>query len=255
MGGRLPESVIPPAHVLEVRTLGRLYCALMDERRGWQQRIQAQLFHQGAPPIAALLTQTGRQGLASAELSAAGRQYVEAALGRVDELTEQIAPLRTQLVTFAGRQPGCQALQCHYGIGPLCAVIIWAEVGDARRFATSGQLVRYAGLDVTVYSSAGKRSPGHLSRQGSAQLQWAAFEAAKSATHRGSPDYTSTSFPMTSVLGELGRRRYPERDVATSQETDVGGAFWHTSSITLRRSSSLSSSYIETQTIHGRSTR
>ena len=33
----------------------------------------------------------------------------------------------------------------------------------------------------------------------------------------------STSFPMTSVLGELGRRRYPERDVDTSQETDVGG--------------------------------
>jgi transposase len=94
MGGRLPESVIPPAHVLEVRTLGRLYSALMDER-GWQQRIQAQLFHQGAPPIAALLTQTGRQGLASAELSAAGRQYVEGALGRVDELTEQVAPLRT----------------------------------------------------------------------------------------------------------------------------------------------------------------
>ena len=91
----MPESVIPPGHVLEVRTLGRLYCALMDERRGWQQRIQAQLFHQGAPPIAALLTQTGRQGLACAELSAAARQYVEGALGRVDELTEQIAPLRT----------------------------------------------------------------------------------------------------------------------------------------------------------------
>jgi transposase len=187
--GRLPESVIPPAHVLEVRTLGRLYCALMAERRGWQQRIQAQLFHQGAPPIAALLTQTGRQGLASAQLSAAGRQYVEAALRCIDELTEQIAPLRTQLVSLAGRQPGCRALQCHYGIGPLCAVIIWAEVGDARRFATSAQLVRYAGLDVTVYSSAGKRSPGHLSRQGSAELRWAAFEAAKSATHRGSPDY------------------------------------------------------------------
>jgi transposase len=181
--------VIPPAHVLEVRTLGRLYCASMAERRGWQQRIQAQLFHQGAPPIAALLTQPGRQGLARAELSAAGRQYVEAALRRIDELTEQIAPLRTQLVSFAGRQPGCWTLQCHYGIGPLCAVIIWAEVGDARRFATSGQLVRYAGLDVTVYSSAGKRSPGHPSRQGSAALRWAAFEAAKSATHRGSPDY------------------------------------------------------------------
>ena len=37
--GRFPESWIPPAHVMEVRTLGRLYCALMDERRSWQQRI------------------------------------------------------------------------------------------------------------------------------------------------------------------------------------------------------------------------
>ena len=32
--GRFPESWIPPAHVVEIRTLGRLYCTLMDERRG-----------------------------------------------------------------------------------------------------------------------------------------------------------------------------------------------------------------------------
>jgi len=31
--GRLPESWIPPGHVLEIRTKGRLYLALMDERR------------------------------------------------------------------------------------------------------------------------------------------------------------------------------------------------------------------------------
>ena len=30
---RLPESWAPPSHVLEVRTLGRLYVTLMDERR------------------------------------------------------------------------------------------------------------------------------------------------------------------------------------------------------------------------------
>src|SRR5918992_2900845 len=46
---RLPESWIPPSHMLEVRSLGRLYVALMDERRAWQQRIHAQLFHQGVP--------------------------------------------------------------------------------------------------------------------------------------------------------------------------------------------------------------
>ena len=93
------------------------------------------------------------------------------------------------MVNFARRQVGCPALQAHYGIGWLCAAIIWAEIGDARRFTSSDQLVRFAGLDVTVYSSDGKRSPGHLSRQGSPELRWAAFEAAKCAARRGSPDY------------------------------------------------------------------
>jgi transposase len=187
--GRFPESWIAPAHVLEIRTLGRLYCALMDERRAWQQRTHAQLFHQGCPPIRALLSVAGREALAGAELSAVGRQYVDTALRRIDELSTEIEPLRTQLVNFARHQAGCQALQRHYGIGWLCAAIIWAEIGDARRFSSSDQLVRFAGLDVTVYSSDGKRSPGHLSRQGSPELRWAAFEAAKCAARGGSPDY------------------------------------------------------------------
>ena len=187
--GRFPESWIPPVQVLEIRTLGRLYCTLMDERRAWQQRVHAQLFHQGCPPIRALLSEPGRDALTRVDLSAAGRQYVDTALRRIDELGTEIGPLRTQLVNFARRQVGCQALQAHYGIGWLCAAIIWAEIGDARRFTSSDQLVRLAGLDITVYSSDGKRSPGHLSRQGSPQLRWAAFEAAKCAARRSSPDY------------------------------------------------------------------
>ena len=187
--GRFPESWIPPAHVVVVRSLGRLYCALMEERRGWQQRIHAQLFHQGCPPVKALLSEAGRAEIAVAELSAAGRQYVDTALRRIDELSAEIDPLRAQLVSFAHRQAGCRALQRQYGIGGLCAAIMWAEIGDARRFSTSDQLVRFAGLDVTVYSSDTKRAPGCLSRQGSPQLRWAAFEAAKCAARRGSPDY------------------------------------------------------------------
>ena len=147
------------------------------------------MFHQGCPPIKALLSAAGREALARAQLSAAGRQYVDTALRRIDELSAEIEPLRAQLVNFARRQQGCQALQRHYGIGWLCAAIIWAEIGDARRFRSSDQLVRFAGLDITVYSSDSKRSPGHLSRQGSPELRWAAFEAARCAARRGSPDY------------------------------------------------------------------
>jgi transposase len=217
--GRFPESWIPLAHVLEMRTLGRLYCTLMDERRAWQQRIHAQLFHQGCPPIRALLSTAGRETLARAELSAAGRQYVDTALRRTDELSAEIEPLRAQLINFARRQRGCQALQArHYGVGWLCAVIIWAEIGDVRRFSSSDQLVRFAGLDVTVYSSAGKCAPGHLSRQGSPELRWAAFEAAKCAARRGSPDYAyyhrvaarpgNSKDPTLAVERKLLRRCY-----------------------------------------------
>jgi transposase len=189
--GEVPESWIPPWHVVEVRTLGRLYCALMDQRRAWQQRIHAQLFHQGCPPVRGLLTVAGRERLAEAELSPAGRCWVATGLAAIDALTELITPVRAELVAFARHHRGCRALQEHlYGVGWLCAAIIWAELGECRRFRNSDQAVRFTGLDITVYSSDGKRAPGHLARQGPPELRWALFEAAKSAARPSSPDYT-----------------------------------------------------------------
>src|ERR1700739_4842809 len=125
--GRFPESWIPPAHVLEIRTLGRLYCTLMDERRAWQQRVHAQLFHQGCPPIRALLSEAGRAALASVEVSAGGGPNWDTASRRNAELTAEIDPLRTQFVGFARRQRGCQGLRGHYGFGWVVAAIMWAE--------------------------------------------------------------------------------------------------------------------------------
>lgn len=186
---RLPESWIPPEPVLEVRSLGRLYAALMEERRAWQQRIHAQLYHQGVPPIASLLTVEGRGSLAAADLSPAGRRVVTSALTAIDALTLQIDPLRSELAGVGRRQPGARALTQHYGIGALCAAIIWAELGDCRRFSHSDQAVRYSGLDVTVWSSDGRRSPGRLARQGPPALRWALFEAGKAAARSASPDH------------------------------------------------------------------
>src|SRR6266498_4700351 len=140
---RLPESWAPPSHVLEVRTLGRLYVTLMDERRAWQQRIHAQLFHQGVPSVRALLTSDGRVALAKAELSPAGVQMLHTALAAVESLTLQILPLRAQLQTIGCNQPAVVALTQQYGIGLLSGTIIWAELGDCRRFSNSHQAVRF----------------------------------------------------------------------------------------------------------------
>jgi transposase len=60
------------------------------------------------------------------------------------------------------------------GVGEITAAALWAELGDTRRFSSSREAVRHAGLDITVYSSDGKRPPGKLSRQGSPLLNLAA---------------------------------------------------------------------------------
>ena len=213
---RLPESWIPPAHVLEVRTRGRVYVAVMNQRRVWPQRIQAQLFHQGVAKRAGLLTAEGRAHLQSADLSPAGRQMVEVALRIIDASGVEADLLRDELKGFARRQPGCRALVDElFGVGELTAAIIWAEMGDTRRFSSSDQAVRHTGLDITVYESDGKRSPGRLSRQGPPALRWALFEAALPAARLGSPDHgyflaarerVGTKRAYLSVARKLARR-------------------------------------------------
>ena len=49
MAARLPESWIPPAHLLDLRARVRLRHTLSDQRGEWQQRIQAVLYHHGCP--------------------------------------------------------------------------------------------------------------------------------------------------------------------------------------------------------------
>jgi transposase len=188
---RLPESWVPPGHILDLRTLVRLRKTLVDERTAWLQRIHAQLFHHGLPrPEHDLLSRQTRAWLAQVPLPEASRHALDLALRRVDVASAEIHPLERWLRQFARRQPGCKALIAqHYGIGEVTAPTILAELGDVRRFRNGDAVVRYTGLDVTVYSSDGKRSPGRLAKQGPPVLRWALFEAARHAARPRSPDF------------------------------------------------------------------
>jgi transposase len=99
----------------------------------------------------------------------------------------------------------------------LSGTIIWAELGDCHRFSSADQVVRFAGLDVSVWSSNTRRSAGHLARQGSAELRWALYEAAKCAAKVTSPDYAyyvalcsrlTPKQAALSVARKLARRCY-----------------------------------------------
>jgi transposase len=185
----LPESWIPPAHLADLRTVVRLRKALVDNRSAWIRRIQAQLFHHGLPSAPHLQTLAGRDYVLSVGLPPASRQVVEVGCRLLEVFDDEVEVLDRQLEAFAKLQPGCQVLQRQWGIGPILSASILAELGDTRRFSSSRQSVRFAGLDVTVEESDGKRSRGHLSRQGSPVLRWALYEAAGGAWRKASPDH------------------------------------------------------------------
>jgi transposase len=188
--GRLPEAWLPPEHVRQWRSRARLRNTLVAERTSWIQRIRATLFHHGIPGAPDdLRTLAGRQFLTGLQLPIDARERISVALEMIDLLEIQIATSERDLRPLARRQTGCQALMTQYGMGEISALVTLCELGDVTRLRASRQAVRMAGIDIGVHRSDRHAQLGKLTRQGSAPLRWALYEAAQSASHRGSPDY------------------------------------------------------------------
>ncbi len=193
--GRLPECWIPPVAVLECRALLETYHDLRTQHTAWVQRIHAVLFHQGAPPLGegTLRTDQGIAALraaAAAHLSPAGQLQVATALDMLAALEVRMDMLRCQLRDAAAHLTGAKVLAARlYGVGPVTALALTCWLGGAGRFSSSRKAVRFTGLDITVYSSDGKRSPGRLSRQGPPVLRWAVYEAGKTHARASAPDH------------------------------------------------------------------
>ena len=193
--GRLPECWIPPGHILEARALLELYHDLRAEHTAWVQRIHAVLFHQGAPALGAgtLRTAQGVAALRAAAagwLSPAGQLQVATALEVLEALETRMHELRHQLTAAARQLTGAKVLAARlYGVGPVTGLAITCWLAGAGRFSSSRQAVRFAGLDVTVWSSDRKGPPGRLSRQGPPVLRWAVYEAGKTHARASAPDH------------------------------------------------------------------
>jgi transposase len=193
--GRLPECWIPPGRILECRALLETYHDLRAEHTAWVQRIHAVLFHQGAPALGEGALRTG-QGLAAlrevsaVRLSPAGQLQVATALDVIEALEARMHELRHQLTDAARHLTGAKVLAARlYGVGPVTALALTCWLGGAGRFSSSRQAVRFAGLDVTVWSSDRKGPPGRLSRQGPPVLRWALYEAGKTHARAPAPDH------------------------------------------------------------------
>ena len=172
------------------------YHDLRAEHTAWVQRVHAVFSRQGAPALADGALRAGRCDLealraaAACCLSPAGQLQVAVALEVLDALEAQLEVLRRELLQAARRLTGARVLAARlYGVGPVTALAMTCWLGGAGRFSSSRKAVRFAGLDITVYSSDSKRSPGRLSRQGPPVLRWAVYEAGKVHARGTAPDH------------------------------------------------------------------
>src|SRR6266581_25565 len=211
--GRLPECWIPPGHILEARALLELYHDLRAEHTAWVQRIHAVLFHHGAPALGAGTLRTG-QGVAALQavtascLSPAGQLQISTALEVIEALEARMHAVRHQLLAAARHLTGAKVLAARlYGVGPFAALAMTCWLAGEGRFSSSRQAVRFAGLDVTVWSSDRKGPPGRLSRQGPPVLRWAVYEAGQ--THARSSARTTATTPPSRTARTASAPRCP----------------------------------------------
>jgi transposase len=225
----LPQSWIPPAQIQQLRDRTRLRKALAEDRRRWGQRLHAYLLHEGWPcSRSQLLRPPGLRWAAALRLPAHARLQVDSLLAVMAALQEQLDTVESELRRFARDDERCQALQSIYGIGPILACHLLAEIGEARRFRHPAQITRLAGLDPVVDESGETRRRGHLAKAGSPHLRWALVEAAVHAHRPTSPDLAlyrasrarrDTTVARLTIARKLGKRAFHtlrELELATS---------------------------------------
>ena len=84
--------------------------------------------------------------------------------------------------------PDAALLMQVLGIGPVIALALCAFIGDVRRFATSGKLVAYVGLNPSVCQSGKSQGGGTLSHYGRRDLKSLLVEGAQKAMELGKGD-------------------------------------------------------------------
>ncbi len=180
--GRLPEAWAAPPEVRELRELVRHRDKLVRLRSGLKAQIHAVLGKEGRPvPVSDLFGVAGSVMLDHTPMS-------EPFARRVASLRRLIADYDKEIALFerliAGRlrdNTGYHAVQAIPGVGPVLAAVFVAEIGDVDRFATPAKLCCWAGLTPRHHESDTTVRRGHISKQGSKLVRWAAVEAAQKA--------------------------------------------------------------------------
>ena len=176
--GRLPEAWIAPPKTRELRELVRYRAKLVGIRSGLKAQVHAVLAKAGVLiAVSDLFGVDGRKRLAKVPLGTAYAQRVRSVLELIDVLDDHEARFADLIAKQLNAHRGYHAIQQVPGIGPVFAAVFVAEIGDVHRFAGPASLCSWAGLTPRHRESDTVVHRGHISKQGSKLVRWAAIEA------------------------------------------------------------------------------
>jgi len=176
--GRLPEAWIAPPQTRELRELVRYRAKLVAIRSGLKAQIHGVLAKAGVLiAVSDLFGVTGRQRLAKVPLGPAYAQRIRSLLELINILDSHEARFAVMIAERLATHRGYQAIQQVPGIGPVLAAVFVAEIGDVHRFTDAAHLCSWAGLTPRHRESDTVVHRGHITKQGSKAVRWAAIEA------------------------------------------------------------------------------
>jgi transposase len=176
--GRLPEAWIAPPATRELRELVRYRAKLVTIRSGLKAQVHAVLAKAGVLiAVSDLFGVGGRKRLAKVSLAAAYTQRVRSLLELIDTLDSHDPRFAAVIAKQLDADRGYHAIQQVPGIGVTLAAVFVAEIGDAHRFTSPAHLCSWAGLTPRHRESDTVVHRGHITKQGSKLVRWAAIEA------------------------------------------------------------------------------
>jgi transposase len=133
--------------------------------------------------MADLFGTQGIQLLRETRLGTCYRMRVDSLVELIDVFDREVAWLGQAIAARLRHHPGYTAIQQIPGVGPTLAAVFVVEVGDVGRFSRAPQLCSWAGLTPKHHESDTTVVRGHITKQGSRLVRWAAVEAVQRLPH------------------------------------------------------------------------
>ena len=175
----LPEAYFAKKEVRSWKELVRFRASLLNIRTQVKNKVNAILHkHALRHNFSNLFGKGGRIWLSGLTLEEPFKTNLTQYLSLIDFLTKQINEAEESVEKLVTEHPQAKLLTSIPGISYVSALTIMAEIGDINRFPSAKQLMGYAGLVPSTYSSGDTTRHGRITKTGSKWLRYIMTESA-----------------------------------------------------------------------------